>query len=98
MLHQLQWPSLQERRAQAKVTMMYRITHHLVDIPLVQLTPTMSVRGHNQRFLVPFARTLIYQHSYFPDTIRLWNGLPQSAVDCPTIETFKGALQTVTFH
>ena len=33
MLQQLQWPTLQERRAQAKVTMMYRIVYQLVDVP-----------------------------------------------------------------
>ena len=34
MLQKLQWPTLQERRAQAKTAMTFRIVHHLVDIPL----------------------------------------------------------------
>ena len=41
MLQQLQWPTIQERRAQAKVTMMYRITYQLVDVPTTYLTPNM---------------------------------------------------------
>ena len=80
MLQQLQWSTLQERRAQAKVIMVYRIVYSLVDIQADQLIPTISVRGHNMRLMVPFARTLIYQRSFFQDTIRLWNSLQQSAV------------------
>ena len=77
MLRQLQWSTLQERRAQTQVVMMYRIVYHLVDISSYHLTPTISVRGHNMKFLVPYARTSIYQKSFFPDTIRLWNSLPR---------------------
>ena len=33
MLQDLQWPTLMEKRAQARVTMMYRIVHGLVDVP-----------------------------------------------------------------
>lgn len=95
MLHELEWPPLQERRAQAKLIMLYRIVHQLVDIPAANLTPVTTTRGHDQRYLIPFARTLAYQKSFFPDTIRLWNSLPQTAVSCPTIGGFKGAVQSV---
>ena len=95
MLQQLQWSTLQERRAQAKGIMVYRIVNSLVDIPADQLIPTISVRGHNMRFMVPFARTLVYQRSFFPDTIRLWNSLPQSAVSCPTLDSFKREVQAI---
>ena len=91
MLQSLNWPSLQERRAQAKLIMMYRIVYRLVDIPTVYLIPTVSVRG-NQHYLVPFARTLSYQKSFFPDTIRLWNSLPPSTTGCTTLESFKGVV------
>ena len=89
MLHHLQWPTLQERRAHAKVTMMYRIVNGLVEVPTTSLTTTISARGHGLHYLVPFARTQCYQRSFFPDTIRLWNSLPQSVVSCTTIDSFK---------
>ena len=72
-----QWPIPQERRAQAKVSMVHRIVYNLV---VNHLAPTISIRAHNMRFLVPFARTLVYQRSFFADTIRIWNSLPQSRV------------------
>ena len=96
MLHQLQWPMLQERRATSKVIMMFRIVNGLVAIPSTHLIPTaVAVRGHSQRFLVPYARTRVYQHSFFPDGIRLWNSLPATIVTCNTLTTFREGLQGV---
>ena len=60
MLQQLQLPTLQEHRAQAKVYMMLRIVYSLVDIPASHLTRTLSVRGFNMRFLILYARTFTY--------------------------------------
>ena len=77
MLQHPQWHIPQERRAQAKVSMVHRIVYNLV---VNHLAPTISIRAHNIRFLVPFARTLVYQRSFFADTIRIWNSLPQSRV------------------
>ena len=95
MLDQLQWASLQERRAQAKVEMMFRIVNGLVDIPTSFLTPTLMMRGHTQKYLVPFARTVVYQHSFFPDGIRLWNALPQQLVDSTSLDCFRGQVQSI---
>ena len=95
MLQQLQWPTLQERRAQAKVYMMYQIVYSLVDIPSSHLTPTLSVQGHYMKFLIPYARTVTYQRSFFPDTIRMWNSLPQTVVSCLTLDSFREEVQPV---
>ena len=95
MLDQLQWASLQERRAHAKVEMMFRIVNDLVDIPTSFLTPTLMMRGHTQKYLVPFAGTVIYQHSFFPDGIRLWNALPQQLVDSTFLDCFRGQVQSI---
>ena len=47
MLDQLHWASLPERRAQAKVEMMFCIVNGLVDI-ISFLNPTLMTRGHSQ--------------------------------------------------
>ena len=46
------WDTLQKRRYLARLSMMYRIVHHLVDIPVEPyLTPLTSMtRGHDSRF------------------------------------------------
>ena len=94
MLNQLQWPTLQERRAQFKMVMVYRMIHHQADVLKPLLIPTgMSLRGHHQQFRVPFARTLIYQKTFLPDAIRMWNSLPVVVVQCTSVETFKHEVQ-----
>ena len=63
----------------------------LVAIPPLELHTTSSVaRGHIARFLVPYARTSTYRHSFFPDSIRIWpNSLPQPLVDSTSLNAFK---------
>jgi len=59
MLKELKWPTLQQRRTNTKMVMMYRIVHHLVAIPSqMYLTPatTRTTRGHDQKFQIPFSR------------------------------------------
>ena len=91
MLQTQQWPTLAERRARIKATMMYSIENGLVAIPPTELhTSTTTARGYTARFIVPYARKAqLYRHSFFPDTIRIWNGLPQPLVESTSLETFK---------
>ena len=97
MLKDLKWDTLQHRRSMAKVTMMYKITNNLVDITH-QLTPLDTrTRGHNSRFVIPKARTSLLRGTYFPDTIRLWNSLPQSAINSPSVDTFNENIRDVDF-
>ena len=59
MIEYLGWQSLQNRRSNAKVVMVYRITYGLVDIPAASFFhPTsLNTRGHSLRYLVPYCRT-----------------------------------------
>ena len=97
MLHELQWPTLRERRAQFKAVMMFRIVHGLIGIPPSYLAtaPRMSQRGHSQKFIVPFARTDVFQHTFFPDAIRLWNSLPEDVVNCTSVDQFRSEVQRI---
>lgn len=64
MLNTLQWTSLEDHQAKNKAIIMYRIVHGLVAIPTTELNPMMTTaRFHTTRFLNPYARTLLYQHS-----------------------------------
>ena len=98
MLQQLQWQSLQSRRAYAQTVMMYRIVYNLVDIPAEHHLNRTSLRtrGHSLRFLVPHTRTTVYRTSFFPQTIRLWNQLPGSVVEADTLDSFKAQLSRAT--
>ena len=89
MLETLNWDTLERRRDQARLTMMYRIVHQLVDIPAeTYLTPssqTGRTRGHDTRFQQIQTCFAGYQNNFIPCTIVLWNQLPQSAVNQTTL-------------
>ena len=100
MLNDLNWDTLQHRRSMAKVTMMYTITNNLVhvDISTHQLTPLESrTRGHDKRFYIPKTRTSLLKGAFSPDTIRLWNSLPQDAINSTSVDIFKEKIRDVDF-
>ena len=95
LLQQLNWPTLQERRAQAKVVMFYKIVNNLVAVPAPTVRQPIVIRGYSHRYLVPFARTIVYQHSFYPDAIRLWNSIPPSTVLCDNADSFSQQVQQI---
>ena len=94
MLNKLQWPSLESRRQQNRLTMLYRIRFNLVDINWTSYLAASSsnTRGHNSRFWTPYYSNHTYQSSFFPRTARDWNRLKKDPADFPTLDAFKSAL------
>jgi len=74
--------------------MVFRITHGLVDIPAETFfhPAATNTRGHFTQYLLPFCRTDIFLHSFFPSAIRLWNQLPLQATIVDSVEAFKRGL------
>ena len=68
MLTDLNWATLTHSRKEQKAVMLYKIVHHLVDIPASNyLTPTTTsdiTRGHHKRFLQPSATVNTYLYSF----------------------------------
>jgi len=95
-LEQLDWPTLQERRDQMKMIMMYKIVHGLVfiqhNLPLTPSNLNNISRGHSNRFIQPSTRVDSYKHSFFPSTIRMWNRLPNYVILSDTLSQFKNNL------
>ena len=92
MITELQWPSLEDRRRIARMSMMYKIHHNLVCVRNIkgQLhpLPPRQRRGHDQQFVLPQCRTQYHQNSFLPRTIKQWNQLPQEVIEANTIDTF----------
>ena len=68
-LKTLGWEPPAECRAKARITMMYRIVHGLVDILASDhiIQAPASRRNGNAQFRVPYTHTLAYQRGIFPD-------------------------------
>ena len=92
MIDELRWPSLQDRRRAARLTMLYKIRHKLVCMNnfTMKLQPAVSWqrRGHSYQYVQPRCRTQYQQQSFPPRTIQDWNNLPQTIVEATTIDTF----------
>jgi hypothetical protein len=95
MLNELDWPSLESRRLQSRLAMLYRIRFNLVDIDWREhLTESSSItRGHGSRFMVPFGRTQVYASSFFPRTSRDWNNLEVDPALSSSLDAFKSVLR-----
>ena len=48
---------------------------------------------HNENFEIPFSRLCTFETSFFPSTLKLWNGIGQSFRNLPTLSQFKRKLK-----
>ena len=79
-LGQLKWESLKKRRKDNRLILLYKGLK--ARIPTDDLIPKTR-RGRNQHslaFQIPSASKDVYQYSFFPQTIRDWNNLPESLI------------------
>ena len=100
MLEHLQWETLESRRTKADITMLYKIVNDLVDIPASNLLTPSSTRtrsNHSQKFRHFSPSSDIFKFSYFPRTVRLWNTLPATVAEAPSLVSFKKELSTIIF-
>ena len=54
-----------------------------------------DTRGHAVLAYIPTIRTVVYQNSFFPASIRLWNNLPATVVSSLNIDAFRSRLAQV---
>ena len=95
MLSDLGWSSLETWRTIARLNLMYKICHGIVDIGQNSyLRPHTNCdaktrSSHDYKFLNVNATKDVYFYSFFPRTLRMWNKLPKDIVESNSLETFK---------
>ena len=79
-LGQLKWESLKKRRKDNRLILLYKGLKGKASVPTDDLIPkTRRARNqHSLAFQTPIANTDVYKGSFFPQTIRDWNALPDS--------------------
>ena len=99
MLTYLQWPSLEDRRTVARLTLLYKIVKKLLVIPnhcLPLQTPVSYTRSQHPLKLFQLQSKLdLYKFSFLPRTIIQWNSLQISDIDQIDLETFKNAVTNI---
>ena len=88
MLQELNWPSLQDRRTAARLTMLYKINSG--DLPpsipekfiSVEAIPDRAGTRYQRpnQYINHGARTMTHKYSFYPPTITQWNILPISII------------------
>ena len=81
-LGQLKLESLKKRRKDNRLILLYKGLKGKARIPTDDLIPKTR-RGRNQHslaFQIPSASKDVYKYSFFPQTIRDWNDLPESLI------------------
>ena len=93
----LKWKSLETRRKESYLTMMYKIINQQVTVDPDKhlMKPQKQYRSPNTNsYVVPHASTTSRQQSFFPRTIRDWNQLPLSIKKSGSVLAFKAQLAT----
>ena len=81
-LGHLKWESLKKRRKDNRLILLYKGLKGKASVPTDDLIPkTRRCRNqHSMAFQTPIANTDVYKGSFFPQTIRDWNALPDSLI------------------
>jgi hypothetical protein len=97
--HELEWETLENRQNKHKLILFYKILNGLTPAYLYVLVqpylPRQSgynLRNENNTFHPPFSRTSSFYDSFIPFTIRLWNTLPLTITESPSLNIFKNRL------
>ena len=95
------WEKLNIRRKIRKLSLFYNIVKgdtpdYLSDLlsRTVNQANNYNLRNANN-FTIPRCRLTLYQNSFFPATIHLWNNLPQYIRDSPSKCILKSRLKTL---
>lgn len=100
MLDHLGWETHETRRTKLQLAVFYKIVHALIAIPASSyLTPanTRTRAAHSMKYQHYPTSTDCFKFSFFPRTIPVWNRLPATAAEAPSLASFKRELSDLTF-
>lgn len=101
LLNKAQLPSLAHRRITSKLKFLYLLYHGRFKIPrddyLFEPFKHSSRTNHNKVLRQPISHNNAHKYSVFPSSISYWNRLPESAVNCETVQSFTDHIQDLEF-
>ena len=99
MVDNLGWQSLQERRHNNRIILLYKVSNKLVEVPS-QYHPVSNTareqvtRSHSQQYVRHQAAIDSYKFSFLPRTIVDWNKLPRTIVEADSLDCLKSRLSS----
>ena len=93
MVRDIGWESLQDRRSIARLSLIYKMHHGLVDVDTSSYLPQGDRRTRGSRgFFQDRINSEVYYNSFFPRTIQEWNNLPGDVTAGASLEEFRASL------
>ena len=89
-------PTLDAQRSSSDLVLMYKVVHNLVAVPIAYHPPRWPRYMECVRFITYHCCVNVYQHSFFPRTVIMWNQLPESTINLESLDSFKLAVQPPT--
>ena len=85
MLSELKWDTLEIRRKKSRLTLMYKLSHNLVDITtedhLIPNSEKRTRKRHALKYRMPEVSKDVFKFSFFPRSVTEWNSLPADLVN-----------------
>ena len=98
-MRELSWIPLEERRARIKLCTLFRAKLGLIDIPIQDLIQVKSnTRRQTSHYFTPQSTVDSHLYSFYPNTLRLWNSLPEDTKSISTVAGFKHELKLTTIR
>ena len=98
MQHELGWSSLEQRRCNARLVMLYKIINGHIAIPLPSYFQQLTrITRHSHPIALCQIHTFfnIYKYSFYPLAVVQWNRLSTNVVVLPTLEQFREAVRSL---
>ena len=93
MIRELEWESLEQRRAKWRLINLYKITHDMLGLTSSYLIQSTSpFQAHSLNFQRPYCATNYLKFSYFSRTIAQWNQLSFDQKAAVDLQQFKASL------
>ena len=105
MLNELGWESLEERRRELRLALMYKVVFGFVAVSAEDIDTEVLIKSdsrtraaHEFKFKQLNCQSTAYLQSFFPRTIQDWNGLSEDHIGSPSVEAFKRGGRVNTRH
>ena len=87
---------IRNHRDKSRLCLLFKIMQHQIRVPtddILPPAPTIVTRSsHERNLLVPYARTNVYKHSFFPHTAYLWNKLQETIKATQSLDILKSRI------
>ena len=94
-VNDLDWRTLEQRRADARRCLFFKMIYGLVAVPLSDYIDQPNRKSrycHSMAFRQLHTAEDYYKHSFFPLAIVQWNSFPETVACLPDLESFKVAV------